>query len=91
MLTWLKRYWMPTSMTFWVGIFLILSGIIFNLAMVTGNDTGMIILILDIIWNVIPPEISGLPPGTHLNISPNVYVVAGLALIGLRRSQQPSS
>ena len=81
----LKRYWIPSSMTWWVGVFMIASGVIMNLFALFGIADNSILTVIHFIWQSLPNDFTGLPVGTT-NIPPNVLVASGMALIGLRRA-----
>ena len=81
----LKRYWMPASMTWWVGIFMIASGVIMNIFALFGIADNTILTMIHFIWQSLPADFTGLPVGST-QIPPNVLVASGMALIGLRRA-----
>lgn len=85
-MNWLSQYIMPKSVTWWIGIFLILTGVTLNLFGLFGVETSPILDLLNFVWQNVPNGVTGLPMPTAGNsIPPNAYVVAGLALIGLRK------
>lgn len=88
MIKWLKQYWMPTSVSFWLGIFLIASGVIINAFSLLGIVNSPIIEVINFIWQSIPVSTTGLTvSGDGGAITPNALVVAGIALISMRKSQ----
>lgn len=80
-----KRYWMPSSLTWWVGMAMILSGVIMNLFALFGIADNTVLTVIHFIWQSLPPDFTGIPVGST-DIPPNVLVAAGMALIGLRRA-----
>lgn len=81
----LKRYFIPNSLTWWVGVFMIISGVILNLAALFGYSDSSIAVAINFIWQTIPTDFTGIPSGTT-DIPPNLLVAGGMALIGLRRA-----
>jgi hypothetical protein len=81
----LKKYWMPKSLTWWIGMFMIISGVILNIAALFGYSDTAIVVAINFIWQTIPSDLTGIPTGST-DIPPNLLVAGGMALIGLRRA-----
>lgn len=86
-MNWISQYIMPKSMTWWIGILLIATGVILNVMEIFGIASSPFLDLLNFIWQTVPTDVSGLPaPGVDGGPTPNMYIVGGLALIGVRKA-----